>query len=149
MGKTRITKNEKRHPENMSIIADANRYSQWANMNVHKTENDRKMIDYCVEKGISFQFRKPYFIHDSSGKIQQYFLMPFIFRKRIGIIFADSPNMVLKKGSWKVDLKVMKRVLSSKGRRLIVLPKFDKDTLDAIFGEHPNWKTKVVGEYGI
>lgn len=149
MGKVKITKSEQRHPENYAIVADANRYSHWANMNVHKTENDRRMIDYCVERGISFEFRKPYFIHDSAGRIQQYFLFPFIFRKRIGIMFADSPNMVMKKGSWKVDWKVYRKVLSAKGRKLIILPAFDREVLDEIFGENPNWKTKVVGKYGI
>lgn len=147
--KTKITAKERRHPENISIISQANKYSYWANQNVNKTDTDRKMIDYLAKKHISFEFRKPYFIHDSSGRIQQYFLFPYIFRKRIGIAFADSPMMVMRKGSWKVDFYVMKKILNSKGRKVIILPCFDEQILNEIFGEHPNHKTKVIGHYGI
>ena len=147
--KTKITAEERRHPENMDIIHQANQYSYWANQNVNKTDTDKKMIDYLARRHISFEFRKPYFIHDSTGRIRQYFLFPYIFRKRIGIMFADSPTMVMRTGLWKVNLRVIKDIMGRKGRKVIVLPCFDEQVLDEIFGEHPNHKTKVKGHYGI
>lgn len=122
---------------NLPLIKESLRYSQWANQNENKTENDKKLRDYCIKNNIKYKYRIPYYIKSKDGVIHQVLLFPFIFvKKRIAIRFEDSPIYQMVKTSVPVTKELEKACLNHNGRRVYTLKSFNEDLLNKIFKEH-------------
>lgn len=123
--------------QNLPLIKESLRYSQWANRNENKTENDKKLRDYCIKNGIRFKYRVPYYIKNKEGVIKQVLLFPFIFvSKRIAIRFEDDSIYQMVNYGLPVDKDLEKRCLNHNGRKVYTLKTFNESLLDKIFNEY-------------
>jgi len=135
-----MSRNKKQREElrlrNLPLIKESLRYSQWANQNENKTENDKLLRDYCVKNNIRFKYRVPYYIKSNDGIIRQVILFPFIFvARRIALRFEDNPIYRMVKDSLPVDKDLEKSCLNSNGRKVYTLKSFNEELIEKIFKE--------------
>lgn len=122
--------------QNLPLIKESLRFSQWANQNENKTENDKKLRDLCVKHNIRFKYRTPYYIKSKDGIIRQVLLFPFIFvDRRIAIRFEDNPIQQLISTSIPVDKDLEKNCLNHNGRKVYSLKEYNESLLLKIFKE--------------
>lgn len=121
---------------NLPLIKESLRYSQWANQNENKTENDKKLRDLCIKYKVRFKYRTPYYIKSKDGIIRQVLLFPFIFvSRRIAIRFEDNSIYQMVKNGLPVDKVLEKNCLNHNGRKVYTLKEFNESLILKIFKE--------------